>query len=487
MAIASTLSPNTLHTYNNTLALRATCSSGFASNSSLFGSKLRPRSFFLSAGKPHANRLSEIRPISASHEAFDVVVIGAGIIGLTIARQLLIESDLSVAVVDKAVPCSGATGAGQGYLWMVNKTPGSEKWDLTLRSYKLWNMLAESLQKQGSNPLEELGWKKTGSLLVGRTHAESDMLKRRVKQLTEAGLKAEYLCSSDLFNKEPALLVDEDSGAAFLPDDCQLDAQRTVTYIEKANRHFASKGRYAEFYNEPVKCLIRGGSDGEVEGVETIKNTLYGKKAIIVATGCWTGLVMHDLVRNWGIQLHVPIMPRKGHLLVLENFNSLQLNHGLMEAGYVDHQIASSPPMVSGLERYDHGRSLSVSMTATVNAMGNILLGSSREFAGFSTDLDESIVNHIWKRAGDFFPTLKTLSLSDLRASRNVRVGLRPYMPAGKPAIGPVPGLSNVYLAAGHEGEGLSMALGTAELVTDMLLGRPTKVDDAPFSVHRCC
>lgn len=44
---------------------------------------------------------------------FDVVIIGAGIIGLTIARQFLLGSDLSVAVVDKAVPCSGATGAGE--------------------------------------------------------------------------------------------------------------------------------------------------------------------------------------------------------------------------------------------------------------------------------------------------------------------------------------------------------------------------------------
>ena len=53
--------------------------------------------------------------ISASSRTFDVVIIGAGIIGLTIARQFLIGSDLSVAVVDKAVPCSGATGAGKVY------------------------------------------------------------------------------------------------------------------------------------------------------------------------------------------------------------------------------------------------------------------------------------------------------------------------------------------------------------------------------------
>lgn len=50
--------------------------------------------------------------VNTSHQ-FDVVIVGAGIIGLTIARQFLIGSDLSVAIADKAVPCSGATGAGK--------------------------------------------------------------------------------------------------------------------------------------------------------------------------------------------------------------------------------------------------------------------------------------------------------------------------------------------------------------------------------------
>ncbi|KAI5397538.1 hypothetical protein KIW84_063380 [Lathyrus oleraceus] len=118
-------------------------------------------------------------------------------------------------------------------------------------------------------------------------------------------------------------------------------------------RNFASKGRYAEFYDDPVKCFIRFNfrfpsvvlwSDGNgVEAVQTSKNTLYNKKAVIVAASCWTGSLMQDLFRNWGMEFHVP-----GHLLALQNFNSLQLNHGLMEAGYVDH------PSISGLESSDN-------------------------------------------------------------------------------------------------------------------------------------
>ncbi|KAE8038086.1 hypothetical protein FH972_010629 [Carpinus fangiana] len=479
MASTSTFRPNPNPCTNGVVSSprRQFGSFAFESSTSLFGSKfLAGKSFSLST---RINRPEAV--ISASSRAFDVVIVGAGIIGLTIARQFLIGSDLSVAVVDKAVPCSGATGAGQGYIWKVHKTPGSDKWELAMRSHELWEMLADSIHDQGLNPLEVLGWKKTGSLLIGRTPGDSDLLKRKVQQLSEAGLQAEYLSGHDLLQEEPALMVGEDSSAAFLPDDCQLDAQRTVAFIENANRHFASKGRYAEFYHDPVTCLLRSGSHEEVEAVLTSKNTLYSKKAVIVAAGCWSGSLMHELLRESEILLDVPVKPRKGHLLVLENFNALQLNHGLMEAGYVNHQtISASGP-------FDHGQALSVSMTATMDAMGNLVLGSSRQFSGFSSEVDEPIITHIWKRAGEFFPSLKELPLSDFIKSRKVRVGLRPYMPDGRPVIGPVPGLSNVFLATGHEGEGLSLALGTAEMVADMVLGNPGKVDNAPFAVPGRC
>ncbi|KAK3031860.1 hypothetical protein RJ639_035997 [Escallonia herrerae] len=437
--------------------------------------------------KTGRNRFDSIRAsglnTSASTASFDVVVVGAGIIGLTIARQFLQESDLSVAVVDAAVPCSGATGAGQGYIWLIHKARG-DKWELAVRSRKMWETFAESIQNEGMNPLDVLGWKKTGSLLVGKTPASSIMLKERVGQLSEAGIKAEFLSSKELLVEEPELVLGKEGGAAFVPDDYQLDAQRTVAYIEKANRRFATEGRYKEYYYEPVTCLLRSGSSGEVQAVQTSKNTLYSKKAVVIATGCWTGSVVHGLLRDSEIQVAIPVQPRKGHLLVLENLNTFQLNHGLMEVGYVDHQAAKLQSTFSDSGPVNHAESSSVSMTATMDASGNLVLGSSRQLVGFSTDIDESIINRIWERAGEFFPTLRELSLGDLSKSREVRIGLRPYMPDGKPVIGPLPRLSNVFIAAGHEGEGLALALGTAEMVVDMVLGNPGKVDCSPFALE---
>lgn len=67
--------------------------------------------------------------------------------------------------------------------------------------------------------------------------------------------------------------------------------------------------------------------------------------------------------------LYILLFGVKGHLLVLENLNSLQLNHGLMEAAYVNH------PTISGIESSDPEQNLSVSMTANIDAAGNLLLG----------------------------------------------------------------------------------------------------------------
>ncbi|KAL2935859.1 Hydrogen cyanide synthase subunit HcnC [Bienertia sinuspersici] len=394
---------------------------------------------------------------------FDVVVVGAGIIGLSIARDLLHRSNLSVAVVDAAVPCSGATGAGQGYLWMINKTPGTDVWDLAIRSQKLWHLLADNLQDQGSDPLEKLGWKNTGSLLIGRTEPEQDQLQNRVQQLAAAGVRAEYLSNNDLATREPELGITQGSGAAFLPDDSQLDAHRTVAFIEKVcavisidpgqelliiatsfknlwitGSLYPKEDMQSSIMNQPyvssgllqiaiVPCsspkLRTSDKKEKIEGIKTQRNTLYGRKAIIIASGCWTGSVMDKLLQDSDIALHVPIRPRKGFLLSLENFNCLKLRHGLMEAGYVDHQKS----VISASEESDHDETLSVSMTATTDACGNLLIGSSRQFAGFNTELNTFIVSRIWERAQEFFPALKKISIKDLNEQMNVRIGLRPY------------------------------------------------------------
>ncbi|KAL5719946.1 hypothetical protein ACHQM5_012665 [Ranunculus cassubicifolius] len=390
---------------------------------------------------------------------FDIVIIGAGIIGLTIARQFLKGSNYTVAIIDSSVPLAcGATGAGQG----------DSMWELGVKSKKLWENFSNEIRDQGMSPLEELGWKKTGSLLIGRTAEEKEMLRERVEKYANGGVRVEFLSRNELSAKETLVDVGEEGSAAFLPDDCQIDAARAVEFIQKENRGFGL--RYREFFNDAFVDVIRNGN-GEIEGVRTSKNSLYCKESVVVAVGSWSGDLMKNIVEKFGIVLDVPVKPRKGHLLVIENLNSVRLNHGLMEVGYMDHRIVA--PTDSGVVDYSH----------TI----------SRQFAGFDTTIDESIVDQIWKRAGEYLPILRDvsdvnygrftmISLVDIAKSRKVRVGLRPYMPDGKPIICPVPGVPKALLAAGHEGVGLTVALGTAEMVFDTVFGNPGKHDYTAFS-----
>lgn len=53
--------------------------------------------------------------------------------------------------------------------------------------------------------------------------------------------------------------------------------------------------------------------------------------------------------------------------------------------------------------------------------------GSSRQFAGFNTEVEQTIIDRIWKRAAEFYPKLRDLCLADFISNRKVRIGLRPY------------------------------------------------------------
>jgi glycine/D-amino acid oxidase-like deaminating enzyme len=87
-------------------------------------------------------------PTSSDVEV-DMCVLGAGIIGLCTSLALLrADPQLRVALVDAAQPCAGATGAGQGYLWLAHRDPASPAWQLAVRSKQLWQELLASTLPQ---------------------------------------------------------------------------------------------------------------------------------------------------------------------------------------------------------------------------------------------------------------------------------------------------------------------------------------------------
>ena len=124
-----------------------------------------------------------------------------------------------------------------------------------------------------------------------------------------------------------------------------------------------------------------------------------------------------------------------------------------------------------GMQHYQRGKDaaaaegMDITFTATQSASGSLLVGSSRELSGFDSQANEHVVEAILERASRFLPALQHVSVT--RAA--VRVGLRPFSSRGLPYVGRLPGCSNVYVAAGHEGSGLTFGPATGDLVCRMI------------------
>ncbi|KAI5071565.1 hypothetical protein GOP47_0013816 [Adiantum capillus-veneris] len=409
---------------------------------------------------------SEIAFVADTPLEFDVVIVGAGIIGLSIAHRLLCTTNLSVALVDAARPCAGATGAGQGYVWLGHRTPDTMAWNLARRSKYLWEDLAQGLQAMGLDPLVTLGFKKTGSLLFGTSSEDALALEKTTEALCKGGVQAEFLNSAALKDVEPQLYVGAKGSAILTPNDCQIDAQLAASYILGEIQKYCPSGRFQEFFDEPAVNFLWA---SQIRGIQTNRREIYCNKNLVMAAGAWSGQLMQSIFNRLSLPHVLATKPRKGHLLVLEGLSKISLKHGLMEYAYKGLEESS---VIAG-----------IASTATVDAKGRVLLGSSRQFVGFDFNLQYDVMENILKKAAVYLPALANLHLSEALNDGSVRVGHRPYVPDGRPMIGEVAGLEGLLLATGHEGEGLSLALGTAEMIVNLILEEEEPVvDPSPFS-----
>jgi glycine/D-amino acid oxidase-like deaminating enzyme len=110
---------------------------------------------------------------------------------------------------------------------------------------------------------------------------------------------------------------------------------------------------------------------------------------------------------------------------------------------------------------------------------GTVLIGSSRERRGFDERIEAAVLAEIAAKAILLFPFLADVAV--MRAYG----GFRPFVPDHLPVVGPDPRLPGLWHATGHEGAGIVLSLGTAELIADLMGGREPRVPAASFAVDR--
>ena len=359
----------------------------------------------------------------------DVLIVGGGVIGCSIAYHLALRK-AKVTVLEAGELAAGSSGACDGLVFLQSKKPGVHL-DLALASRERF------LQMQDELPLP-IEFSACGGLVVVEGQAQMQAMRNFVRRQASGGLEVSLLDSKQARELEPELSPDI-AGATWSALDGEVNPIALTQGLA-----LGARGLGAEILTRTeVNSFVR--DKGSVQAVHTNRGR-FEAQVIVLAAGVWTtGL-------GSMLGMYIPVTPRKGQLVVTQPARPL-LGHPMLSATYI---AAKFDPELAGSG--DQG----VSMEQT--AHDTLLLGSTREFAGFDRSTTRQGLIDIARRCAAIVPALKELYIIRSFA------GLRPYTPDGLPILGPAPGVDNMYIAAGHEGDGIALAPITGELIAQMIL-----------------
>lgn len=339
----------------------------------------------------------------------DVVVVGAGLVGLCAALSLRRRGVGNIVVVDRSSVCGESTGASAGGLWPAHECLTLASPDVALKARDLHAALREEFA---------CDYVRSGVLrLMGEGEVSRGLA--RVERTREAGFAAELLTGDELAPCEPLL---RHAGAAIrFPDDGSIHPLKLAAGIAEWLRS-----------NGVKICLdeeVLGISPAPIAITTSAGSTTAG--SIVVAAGAWTPLLTKML--GWC----PPIRPIRGTLLATEIQPARTLRSIVIGQRYYYWQLASGP--LAG--------------------------GGSEEDVGFREGSDDAVAADIRREWTSLFPPLRSLRFTSRWS------GFRPFCEDMQPVVGRVPGCDGVYVSAGHFRKGILLAPLSGELLADQLLG----------------
>jgi len=378
-------------------------------------------------------------------DSFDAVVIGAGIIGASVSYHLS-KAGLKVALIDKGDIANGTSSRCDAVALICDKKPGIDT-EIGFKSIQLYKELAEELSF-------DFQFSSRGSLYVCETEQELSIARGYVDQQRADGYNMTMLDGRQLLEAEPHLAPDLPGGIWTEVDSTMNPYLVCYAFVEEAKKHGLRL-----FTGREVKGISRN-PDGSVEAVLTDTEKLFTKRVVNCA-GVWASKVGEM------VGIDIPIRPRKGMVLVSEKTERI-VKQKVHEFGY----------MLSKFEDIHYSRKVSelvekhnIAFTIEPTEAGNFLLGGHREFKGFDIRSEIDVMRGIAERALRFLPILKDISC--IRAY----AGVRPWVPDHLPIVSHVDEVPGFYIAAGHEGDGISMAPITGRLITQLMTGEETDFD----------
>jgi sarcosine oxidase subunit beta len=361
-------------------------------------------------------------------QSFDVVIIGGGIVGSSIAWHLTAAGCKRVLVIEReSAQGKGSTGKSMGGVRAQFSTPVNIQ--MSLYSIPFYARFDETL----GHPA---GYRPQGYLFLATRQAHLDYIRANFERQRAVGLDAvRMLSTAEIAAMLPQLRSDDVLGGSFCPSDGFVDPYSVMNgFMASAQEHGATLWKKTEVTG--IKTDERG-----VTGVETSREPV-STRVVVNAAGAWA----RGVARMAGVEL--PIEPLRRMLVPSEPFD----------------EFPHSSPMVIDMSNGFHFRP---------EARGFLLAWNDpEETPGFKTEFEPSFIEKILNHAANRVPVFENLPVNPKRAW----AGLYEMSPDHHAILGEVADVPGFYLANGFSGHGVMHAPATGKILTDLILEDRTSV-----------
>ena len=368
-----------------------------------------------------------------------VIVIGAGIMGLSISYYLK-EHNYDVAVFEKNKAGMEASYAAAGMLAAQSEFDFYEDFmNFCVESRDIYENYCDEIEKASGIDVE---FQKSGMLRPALNEEQANHLKNNYKWQKKKGFEIEFMSGEEIREIEPSLSKNIISGL-YSKNDGQVNNRKLMQALIIANKNVNNK----IIENTEVRDYLVNAQNKRITGVKTGNNKTFNADIVINTAGSWSSSISRDLIPNFNVK---PIL---GQMVSLQSdkplLNKVIFASILGKGGYI-----------------------------VPRRNNEIILGSTMEDIGFEKKITGEGINSILQKCNEIVPELKKLKIKEKWS------GFRPFASDNLPIIGKT-NIENLLLATAHGRNGILLAPITAKAVEELVVNDKTMPEIKDFSVGR--